>query len=160
MHIIEIHIFVLVVRIAGEQILWRLFNYPITAAPSAVREINLNAKIFADGTLNISILKSMRKWAWHVEDGGGGGMFWASGWWGGSQNTNTKYFGYHFWLNADAADSVDSVWVLFLLFGFYCRYFALFANVICLLFLGLWFLPTHAILWSIKTVNGSKYRWS
>jgi len=61
MHIIEIHIFVLVVRIAGEQILWRLFNYPITAAPSAVREINLNAKIFADGTLNISILKSMRK---------------------------------------------------------------------------------------------------
>lgn len=67
MHIIEIHIFVLVVRIAGEQILWRLFNYPITAAPSAVREINLNAKIFADGTLNISILKSMRKWAWHVE---------------------------------------------------------------------------------------------
>lgn len=72
MHIIEIHIFVLVVRIAGEQILWRLFNYPITAAPSAVREINLNAKIFADGTLNISILKSMRKWAWHVEDGGGG----------------------------------------------------------------------------------------
>lgn len=70
MHIIEIHIFVLVVRIAGEQILWRLFNYPITAAPSAVREINLNAKIFADGTLNISILKPMRKWAWHVEGSG------------------------------------------------------------------------------------------
>jgi len=34
---------------------------------------------------------------------------------------------------------------------------ALFAVVICLLFLGLWFLPTHAFLWSIKTVNGSKY---